>query len=126
MEQRGEDPYECYRQAEELYQGELLSANSTENWVIVESLRFKRMYEKAVSWLGDYLKVQKDYPGMYRLYRQAAQVYPFDGWQTGQIESMIFMGNTRKLSASMIRQPEDIPRRWDCLLLIRCWNATGR
>ena len=96
MEQRGEDPYECYRQAEELYQGELLSANSTENWVIVESLRFKRMYEKAVSWLGDYLKVQKDYPGMYRLYRQAAQVYPFDGWQTGQIESMIFMGNYKE------------------------------
>lgn len=95
-ESGGEDASPYYRRAEELYQGELLTSISTENWVIVESLRFKRMYEKAVSWLGDYMKAQKDYPGMYRLYRQAAQVYPFDGWQVGQIESMIYMGNYKE------------------------------
>ena len=82
--QREKETFQYYKKAEELYQGELLSAISTENWVIVESLRFKRMYEKAVSWLGDYMKRQKDYPGMYQLYHQAAQVYPFDNWQVGR------------------------------------------
>ena len=47
--QREKETFQYYKKAEELYQGELLSAISTENWVIVESLRFKRMYEKAVS-----------------------------------------------------------------------------
>lgn len=62
----------------------------------MESLRFKRMYEKAVSWLGDYMKRQKDYPGMYQLYHQAAQVYPFDNWQVGQMESMAYMGRYKE------------------------------
>lgn len=94
--QQEKETFQYYKKAEELYQGELLSAISTENWVIVESLRFKRMYEKAVSWLGDYMKRQKDYPGMYQLYHQAAQVYPFDNWQVGQIESMAYMGRYKE------------------------------
>lgn len=94
--QREKETFQYYKKAEELYQGELLSAISTENWVIVESLRFKRMYEKAVSWLGDYMKRQKDYPGMYQLYHQAAQVYPFDNWQVGQMESMAYMGRYKE------------------------------
>ena len=94
--QQEKETFQYYKKAEELYQGELLTSISTENWVIVESLRFKRMYERAVSWLGDYLKGQKDYPGMYQLYRQAAQVYPFDNWQVGQIESMTYMGRYKE------------------------------
>lgn len=94
--QQEKEAFQYYKKAEELYQGELLTSISTENWVIVESLRFKRMYERAVSWLGDYMKGQKDYPGMYQLYRQAAQVYPFDNWQVGQIESMTYMGRYKE------------------------------
>lgn len=94
--QQEKETFQYYKKAEELYQGELLTSISTENWVIVESLRFKRMYERAVSWLGDYMKGQKDYPGMYQLYRQAAQVYPFDNWQVGQIESMTYMGRYKE------------------------------
>lgn len=90
------EKFQYYKKAEELYQGELLHSISMENWVIVESLRFKRMYERAVSWLGDYMKRQKDYPGMYQLYRQAAQIYPFDNWQVGQIESMTYMGQYKE------------------------------
>lgn len=94
--QQEKEAFQYYKKAEELYLGELLTSISTENWVIVESLRFKRMYERAVSWLGDYMKGQKDYPGMYQLYRQAAQVYPFDNWQVGQIESMTYMGRYKE------------------------------
>lgn len=94
--QQEKETFQYYKKAEELYQGELLTSISTENWVIVESLRFKRMYERAVSWLGDYMKGQKDYPGMYQLYRQAAQVYPFDNWQVGLIESMTYMGRYKE------------------------------
>lgn len=87
--QQEKETFQYYKKAEELYQGELLTSISTENWVIVESLRFKRMYERAVSWLGDYMKGQKDYPGMY-------QLYPFDNWQVGQIESMTYMGRYKE------------------------------
>lgn len=94
--QQEKESFQYYKKAEELYQGELLPSISTENWVIVESLRFKRMYERAVSWMGSYLKRKKDYSGMYQMYRQAAQIYPFDNWQVGQIESMTYMGRYKE------------------------------
>ena len=60
--------------------------------VWVDAREFERLVE-----LGDRKRQrEKDYPGMYQLYHQAAQVYPFDNWQVGQMESMAYMGRYKE------------------------------
>lgn len=75
----------------ELYQGELLPQLANEGWVIVESVRLKRIYETVVKRLTQLLDKAGDYPEMYRVYTAAAALYPFEEWQTGQIESLMRM-----------------------------------
>lgn len=80
----------CYQEAVLLYRGELLPAISSETWVTLESLTYKRKFSESVEWLGNYMEEQKDYEAMYRLYSQAAEIYPFDDWQIHQIESLLY------------------------------------
>ena len=84
------EKYRCYENAALLYRGELLPAISSETWVTLESLAYKRKFSECVEWLGSYMEEQKDYEAMYRLYSQAAEIYPFDDWQIHQIESLMY------------------------------------
>ena len=61
------------QEAFDLYQGELLPEFSTDNWVVVESVRLKRYYDQLVQWLGDYYKKMEDYDAYYRVYNQATR-----------------------------------------------------
>lgn len=91
-----EEKARFYEQAVKLYRGELLPAISTETWVMMESLQYKRSFEACVKWLGEYWKEQKDYDAMYRLYTQATNIYPFDDWQVQQIDSLICKGEYKE------------------------------
>ena len=75
----------------ELYRGELLPQLANESWVIVESVRLKRIYEDAVKRLGVLLKEHGEYQQMFRVYTAAAELYPFEEWQIGQVESLMQM-----------------------------------
>jgi DNA-binding SARP family transcriptional activator len=77
------------QEAFDLYQGELLPEFSTDNWVVVESVRLKRYYDQLVQWLGDYYKKMEDYDAYYRVYKQASRVYPDSGWQVNVIDALI-------------------------------------
>lgn len=73
----------------ELYRGELLPQLANESWVIVESVRLKRIYETAVKRLAELLDHVREYQQQYRVYTAAAVLYPFEEWQVGQIESLM-------------------------------------
>lgn len=75
----------------ELYRGELLPQLANESWVIVESVRLKRIYEDTVKRLGVLLKEHREYQQMFRVYTAAAELYPFEEWQIGQVESLMQM-----------------------------------
>jgi len=75
----------------ELYRGELLPQLASESWVIVESIDLKKQYEVSVRELGELLKSRGEYQQMYRIYTAAAELYPFEEWQNGQIESLMLM-----------------------------------
>ena len=86
------EKYGYCKRAFDLYRGELLPELSTEMWVMVESIRYKEMYNRCVRWLGEYLKKKKNYEQMGEIYSRAARVYPFDEWQLCQIDSLICRG----------------------------------
>ncbi len=92
----GAEKYRLYSRALDLYKGELLSDASGEAWVMLESVRFQRMFEDIVLWLGGYLKEKKEYDKMYALYSKAAELYPYDDWQIYQIDSLLSRGESRE------------------------------
>ncbi|MGN0157590.1 MAG: BTAD domain-containing putative transcriptional regulator [Brotaphodocola sp.] len=82
-----------YRNAFELYRGELLPALANEIWVMEEHLRLKVMFEQCMQWLVEYYDARKDYNSIGYLYDRAAAIYPFDYWQIGQIDVLLAKGD---------------------------------
>ena len=80
-----------YKQAFDLYVSELLPEISTQEWVIMKSVQFQKMYSECVVSLGNYYQKRKDYDAMYRVYKKAAELYPDDEWQVGEINALIGM-----------------------------------
>lgn len=65
-----------------LYRGEFLPALSGEDWVIINSVQYKEMYSDALVSVCEYMKKQRDYETILELTSTAAEIYPFDEWQS--------------------------------------------
>ena len=91
-----EETRSCYEKALELYQGELLPMICTELWVLTEGLRLKNRFEECVQWLAEDAKKRSDYAAMGAYYEKAVYLYPYDGWQIGQIDVLVEKGEYKK------------------------------
>lgn len=76
----------------ELYRGEFLPQISNELWVIEKSKEYKEIYFKALDILLSYLKEEADYKSVERLAARASELYPCEGWESWQIESLLSLG----------------------------------
>ncbi|MDO5407992.1 MAG: BTAD domain-containing putative transcriptional regulator [Eubacteriales bacterium] len=65
------------------YTGELLPQLASENWVIEESERLKKLYCGCVNRLGQLLKSRREYQQMLEVYKTAADLYPFEEYRGG-------------------------------------------
>ena len=74
-----------------LYKGEFLPKMSGEEWVIMESIRLKKLYSESMKEVCDYLMQERDYEEVIRLSEKASDIYPFDEWQSVQIACYIAM-----------------------------------
>ena len=82
---------ELLKKACALYKGELLPKMSGEEWVIMESIRLKKLYTESMKKICDYLMQERDYEEVLRLAERASDIYPFDEWQSVQIDCYIAM-----------------------------------
>lgn len=80
----------------DFYQGDFLPQMSNEQWVIERNRAYKEMYSKTMKYLLDYLKEEGDYRVMETLSARAAEFFPYGGWESWQIESLIAMGRYRE------------------------------
>ena len=85
-----------YKSAFDLYKAELLPELSTQEWVIIQSVRLQKMYSECVVALGTYYEKRKDYDSMLRVYKKAAELYPDDEWQIGEINALIGVDNFKE------------------------------
>ena len=88
-EKKPEKKFSYYQQAFALYKGELLPEFATDYWVILESVRLKRLYDDVVDFLGEYFKEQEDYESLFGIYDKANKIYPDNGWQIEMIDALI-------------------------------------
>ena len=78
-----------YQKAYGIYGGELLPEFATDYWVILESVRLKRLYDDVVDFLGKHYKEAEDFEALFDLYDKANKIYPDNGWQIEMIDALI-------------------------------------
>ena len=84
-----EEAISFYRAAFDEYKSEVLPELATQEWLIIKSVQYQKMYAEAVVALGAYYEKKKDYETMHRIYKKAAELYPDDEWQIGEINALI-------------------------------------
>lgn len=81
--------YRLFKKACLLYRGEFLPELSGEDWVIINSVAYKKQYSTALSGVWDYLKYVQNYEEMLELSSEAVRIYPFDEWQAMKMEALM-------------------------------------
>lgn len=82
----GESKREYLECAVELYRGEFLPRLSNELWAAAENVRLKKMYMQCVRQISTILEENQEYQQLFHIYKTAAEIYPFEGWQEKQID----------------------------------------
>ena len=85
-----------YREAFKYYKAEILPELATQEWLIIKSLQLQKMYSECVIAIGEYYNRRQDYEQMYKVYKKAAELYPDDEWQIGEINALIGMENYKE------------------------------
>ena len=80
-----------YKAAFDEYHAEILPELVTSEWLIIRSVKLQKMYAECVVALGTYYEKRNDYDAMYHVYKKAAELYPDDEWQIGEINALIGM-----------------------------------
>lgn len=80
---------EILEKACDMYQGEFLPRLSSEEWVVIESVQYKKLYVRSLEWLCSYLKEHKEYEKVIQYVDVACHLYPFDEWQAEKVECYI-------------------------------------
>lgn len=89
-----EDPErkeELLKQACTMYRGEFLPEISGDEWVLLESVQYKKLYCHALKELCDILLAKGEYEEALLYSETACRLYPFDEWQSVRIECFIGM-----------------------------------
>ena len=72
-----------------MYRGEFLPALSGEEWVLLESVQYKKIYSEALRELCELLMARGEYEETLSFCEPACRMYPFDEWQSVRIECFI-------------------------------------
>ena len=81
------------REACQLYNGEFLQKLSGDEWVLMESVRYKNMYTYALEALCSLLMEYTEYDEVLKIVEPACEMYPFDEWQSVKIDCYIAMNH---------------------------------
>ncbi len=80
----------------EVYHGEFLPGLSGENWVLLESVQYKKKYTQALSQVCDSLMKQREYETVLDLCEKASELYPFDEWQSVQVDCLMALNRYKE------------------------------
>lgn len=89
LKSEGEERYIGLKNACELYQGDFLPQLGAEEWVVVETVKYKELYQRCMEELCQLLKERREYQMLYQVAASAVALYPYDEWQVWQLDSLI-------------------------------------
>ena len=80
----------------EVYHGEFLPGLSGEDWVLLESVQYKKKYTQALGQICDTLMKQREYETVLDLCEKASELYPFDEWQSVQVDCLMALNRYKE------------------------------
>lgn len=80
----------------QLYKGEFLERLSSDEWVMMEAMSCKQLYTEALRQLCSELMEKREYKQVLQFVEAACQLYPFDEWQSVQIDCYIAMNQYKE------------------------------
>lgn len=95
-EKREENRIKIWKEAWNLYKGELLPDMIGENWAAAENASCRDLYFYCVEELCTRLQDKKRYEDIHKISHRAAEIYPFDNWQVWEIDSLISMSRYKE------------------------------
>lgn len=87
---------DLYYQACSMYRGVFLPSLSENNWVIINSIKYKKLYAHALVQLCDYLKRHREYEKILEVTTAAVQIYPFEQWQSIKIDALMALNRYKE------------------------------
>jgi DNA-binding SARP family transcriptional activator len=95
-EQEPDKRYQLLRESCELYTGEFLPNLGAADWVVVLNVRYKNLYFQCLREFCELCGQRKEYMELYQVAVKAAEIYPFDGWQSYEMDALIAMNRTKE------------------------------
>ncbi len=86
---QGEERLQLLMDLCQIYGGEFLPTLTGEEWATVEGARYQRIYTECMNDLCKALKEKREYTLLLELCTQASRIYPYDNWQSCQIDCLI-------------------------------------
>lgn len=80
----------------QMYQGDFLPDLSGDEWGVIESVKYKKMYSESLQQLCDYLMERGEYEEVLRCCTPACEMYPFDEWHAIRIECYIALNRYKE------------------------------
>lgn len=80
---------EILESAFRLYGGDYLPDLSGEDWVLMESVYYRRLYTDSLKQLCKWLMAHGEYEETLKVCAPACEMYPFDEWQTIRVECFV-------------------------------------
>jgi hypothetical protein len=94
--ENADEQLELLKAACEMYTGDFLPGLSGSDWVVTIQVRLKRLYDRCVKQICELSIVKKDFKGVYDVAHKANSFYPYDGWQTYEMQALIELGKSRE------------------------------
>lgn len=79
-----------------MYTGEFLPGSSEEEWILIESVQYKKKYTDALRKLCNYLWEKGEYETILTYCETACELYPFDEWQSVKIDCYMAMNRYKE------------------------------
>jgi hypothetical protein len=91
-----EEQFVLLKESCDLYTGEFMPKLGATDWVVVLSVRYKNLYTQCVREYCEACAKRHEYREMQRVASRASSIYPFDGWQSYEMEALIAMHQSRE------------------------------
>ena len=83
-------------QACEIYGGDFLPGLSGIEWVVSVQVKLKKLYDRCVKQLLELYVLQEKYDKLYKVSHKADNLYPYDNWQTYEMQALIELGKAKE------------------------------
>ena len=80
----------------DIYNGDFLPGLSGVEWVVSVQVKLKKLFDRCLKQLMEMYVLQEQYDKLYNISHKADALYPYDNWQTYEMQALIELGKPKE------------------------------